>query len=578
MSTKDLVATYGMIQNYKNQPTNKWLALAEFIDNSISSWLVNKDSTNNNLNGLEISIVFDQENKSIFIIDNANGMDADELVNSLQPSDTQGKSELKYNQYGVGMKLGIFWYGEDAKIYSKKHGIENYTELCTSKHDSNEKVTVVSEKSRDDLIPYDSGTYIKIEKIYRNRIWKKDDFNLIIRALGWRYGKLLMDQKQGIPGMQIWVTHKTSDKKIRDKKEDYVTPYSIKPLTIESFKEVLRKKERFNFIKFQNEYMQEIENLMFQHPNNELLLEFCRKLKNNEPLISEEEIIWWNCGERVVLKFGIIDITHKSEGYAKICGVTTLHLNRAINHGPNDRDNESKCLSFRVDSSESSGGESTWRRLFGEVNLTGVERPDQNKSRFDWSYEGKEQLDEALRKIWNNLKPLLDLIVGFEKKEKYVMNSPLKNFEDKEKAVEFAKKTLDLNKLYINVEECPETQTDQPCFYLKEYGKKIWIIENEDLHSDFVSLKEDDEKMYVYYNVNHKFWKSFINQNDKEIIEFRGKTIYPLVLLVALCNEELKDRHKSKKSLMFFGYDSEPRDFVEIMNVVIKAIESKNEN
>jgi hypothetical protein len=35
-------------------------------------------------------------------------MNEAELEDSMQPNNTKGKSENDYNQYGIGMKLGIF--------------------------------------------------------------------------------------------------------------------------------------------------------------------------------------------------------------------------------------------------------------------------------------------------------------------------------------------------------------------------------------------------------------------------------------------------------------------------------------
>lgn len=573
MSTKNLVATYGMIQNYKNERTNKWLTLAEFIDNSISSWIQTKEKEDD-VKGLKVSIIYDysnSSNKKMTIIDNANGMDDEELVNSLQPSDTKGKSEMKYNQYGVGMKLGIFWNGADVEIYSKKNGVENFTELKTSKKSLDEAVSVESRWSNEGVVPHESGTLIKIENVYPNRVLKQNDFDLIKEALGWRYKKLLCDQENNIPGMEIWLIIKNSDKKGQTK-EELVKPFSIKPFTLESFVERRKLDNNFDNIKFQSEYLEDINKLERENSDNKLLLEFCEKLKNNQPLVSSVNIFWKNLDKSAELKFGIINSIH-NKSYQKVCGVTTFHLHRAINHGPNDKNNESRCIYFNANSqsSLSSGANPTWRRLFGEINLTGLEKPDQNKSRFDWSVDGEENFYKELDTIWKNLTPLLNLIIEWEKKFKII--SIMKTIEEKENIANYSKKSLDIEKLDISVESCPETNDDEPCFFLKDLGKKIWIIESQD--KDFVFVNEkNDEEMYVYYNINHRFWRSFIFEKEKDKI--RGESIYPLILLIALCNDSLEK--KSKNCLDFFDIEEKPKNFIEIMNIVVKAIESKDEN
>ncbi len=578
MSTKNLVATYGMIQNYKNERTNKWLTLAEFIDNSISSWIQTKEKEDD-VKGLKVSIIYDYSNpsnKKMIIIDNANGMDDEELVNSLQPSDTKGKSEMKYNQYGVGMKLGIFWNGADVEIYSKKNGVENFTELKTSKKSLDEAVSVESRWSNEGVVPHESGTLIKIENVYPNRVLKQNDFDLIKEALGWRYKKLLCDQENNTPGMEIWLIIKNPDKKGKSK-EELVKPFSIKPFTLESFVERRKLDNNFDNIKFQSEYLEDInklerENSDKENSGNKLLLEFCEKLKNNQPLVSSVNIFWKNLDKSAELKFGIINSIH-NKSYQKVCGVTTFHLHRAINHGPNDKNNESRCIYFNANSqsSLSSGANPTWRRLFGEINLTGLEKPDQNKSRFDWSVDGEENFYKELETIWKSLMPLLNLIIEWEKKFKII--SIMKTIEEKENIANYSKKSLDIEKLDISVESCPETNDDEPCFFLKDLGKKIWIIESQD--KDFVFVNEkNDEEMYVYYNINHRFWRSFIFEKEKDKI--RGESIYPLILLIALCNDSLEK--KSKNCLDFFDIEEKPKNFIEIMNIVVKAIESKDEN
>lgn len=573
--SKKLVATYGMIKNYKNEVSNKWLALSEFIDNSISSW---KGNSKDNAIGLEISIEFDgtnKDNKKLIIEDNANAMDKNTLEEAMQPSDTRGKSDKKYNQYGVGMKLGIFWYGEDGIVYSKENNSKEYfVELRTSSKNLSEEVIVDAKKSYDNVVKYNSGTTVIIEKIYDNRWLKTDDLIAIKDALGWRYRNLLEDKKNNKSGMRISLYQKVNDNRTKNgNRPIFVEPFFIKPFVLKNFVNFYRTKKNFDFIRFINRYENDINNLINSSKSNSILVEFCQKLVNNEPLESSIQIPWKDYDKPAILKFGIIDSTSENQSgkLGKINGVTTFHLDRAINHGPNTGANNS-CIPFNKNAGISfSSGDPTWRRLFGEINLTGFEIPDQNKSNFIWSYDGEEKLNDELYKIWNSLKDLLATIIKWEDLK---ITETITSEKDKKDLVNYSKDSLDLKKITPKIEYCESTKNNEPCYTLEEENKNIWIL--EDIRDELIKIShKDSENVYVSFNPNHKFWKPFID--NKETLEFRGNSVYPLVLLVALCGIYLEDKLFFKNG--FFSYDEEKdlKNFEDIVNLVVKTIESKNE-
>ncbi|MBD5445942.1 MAG: hypothetical protein HDR31_01340 [Mycoplasma sp.] len=576
--SKKLFATYGIYKSYRNTPSNKWLALSEFIDNSISSWnSYSKDNYENiNVEGLEISIIFDgtdEKNKKLYVRDNANAMNKNYLEDVLKLSDTKGKNDKQYNQHGVGMKLGIFWYGEDGIIYSKqKNSKEYFVELRTSSeyNDPGADVEVESKKSFENIVKYDSGTTIIVEKIYDNRWLKTNDLTEIADALGWRYRELLIDKESDRHGMKISLFQKVNDNRTKNgNKEIIVKPFFVNSFTFNSFVEHHKKKKNFDFETFKSRYSNDIETLIKENKSNDIILEFCEKLKNNQPLESVKEIEWEGCDKPAILKFGIINSEYENK-LGKLNGLTTFHLNRAINHGPNNAESNS-CIPFsNKDQIYSSSGDPTWRRLYGEINLTGYEKPDQNKSRFDWSYNGEENLREQLAKIWNDLKDLLKLIVNWEK---ILITNQITNAKDKEKLINFSKGSLDLNKIYPRLENCEITEEKEPCFYIEEEDKNIWILEN--INSELINIDAQDEKnVYVHFNANHKFWKPFID--SKDTLEYRGNSIYPLILLVALCGMYLDYENYFKGGFLSFD-DKEKRYFDDVVDLVVKTIESKNE-
>ncbi len=111
--------------NYK-----AWYAVAEFVDNSIQSYVANRDKLRA-LHGdafkLRIKVFLDQQNKLIEISDNAAGIKAADYPRAFRPAevpiDRSGLSE-----FGMGMKTGACWFTHTWSVRSKALG-ENVERL-----------------------------------------------------------------------------------------------------------------------------------------------------------------------------------------------------------------------------------------------------------------------------------------------------------------------------------------------------------------------------------------------------------------------------------------------------------------
>ena len=113
-----------LLLGYRNHGYKIWYALAELVDNSISSFRISKK------NGLiahdvrlNVSIRFDEENRVITVTDNAGGISSDRLEAAL----TAGKrpddlSDL--NQFGFGLKAAGFWFGSRLIIQTRPAGTD----------------------------------------------------------------------------------------------------------------------------------------------------------------------------------------------------------------------------------------------------------------------------------------------------------------------------------------------------------------------------------------------------------------------------------------------------------------------
>jgi Histidine kinase-, DNA gyrase B-, and HSP90-like ATPase len=115
-----------ILRSYKRLPYTAWHALAEFVDNSTQSYFDHRDELDAAYaaegSELEVSIIFDREGTGLFrISDNAMGMDRAELTRALRvghpPDNPTGRS-----RYGLGMKMGACWYGNQWSVITKKLG------------------------------------------------------------------------------------------------------------------------------------------------------------------------------------------------------------------------------------------------------------------------------------------------------------------------------------------------------------------------------------------------------------------------------------------------------------------------
>ena len=112
------------ITSYRRLAYTPWHALAEFVDNSTQSYFDNKGALDQQMQEedekvLTVSIVYDNKNDQLRVVDNAMGMALDELERSLHvarpPVNTSGRSK-----YGMGMKTAACWIGNKWTITTKK--------------------------------------------------------------------------------------------------------------------------------------------------------------------------------------------------------------------------------------------------------------------------------------------------------------------------------------------------------------------------------------------------------------------------------------------------------------------------
>ena len=117
-----------IIRSYKRLSYTAWHAIAEFVDNSIQSYLNNRNQLGplyaESGQPLTVRITYSQtDGGGLVINDNAMGMSQEELMNALRigraPEITSGLSE-----FGMGLKTAACWFGNRWELKTKKLGLE----------------------------------------------------------------------------------------------------------------------------------------------------------------------------------------------------------------------------------------------------------------------------------------------------------------------------------------------------------------------------------------------------------------------------------------------------------------------
>lgn len=109
------VGVYGMFPSFNYKP---WLALAEFLDNSISSFQANRQRLVA-LHGpdfkLRLMVNYDPDTNSLVIRDNACGIDAERFADAFALA--RPPEDLRYiSRYGVGMKAAACWFARNWSV------------------------------------------------------------------------------------------------------------------------------------------------------------------------------------------------------------------------------------------------------------------------------------------------------------------------------------------------------------------------------------------------------------------------------------------------------------------------------
>lgn len=104
---------------FRSMSFTPWYALGEFIDNSITSALLNIDALkieHGHDYRLRVTIEFDESQNMLTVSDNAAGIERGDIARAMKTSEPPIDTSRGLSLHGVGMKAAAFWWGRTLEL------------------------------------------------------------------------------------------------------------------------------------------------------------------------------------------------------------------------------------------------------------------------------------------------------------------------------------------------------------------------------------------------------------------------------------------------------------------------------
>lgn len=203
---------------YRDLDYDMWYAISEFIDNSLHSYLENKNKLNQlGVNRCETNILIDINDEGeeyIIIEDNAGGINSNDFERLLSIGIPKGKSEFQLSEFGMGMKTSSIWLGNlieiETKNFEEKVAYKITIDIsCIGTDKSEVNIVKVLDSS---LIP--GYTKIKISKLNRRVKNKSKKISISLASIYKKFiesGDLNIVYQDLSLTPQVYSLEKTSD-------------------------------------------------------------------------------------------------------------------------------------------------------------------------------------------------------------------------------------------------------------------------------------------------------------------------------------------------------------------------------
>ena len=158
-----------ILSGYQRESYKPETAIAEFVDNSTASYYLNRKEIEQLYPDfvLEISIRYDSFRKTLYVDDNAWGMDKETFKDALTIA-KKPKVQGGRNEYGMGLKKAASWFGKNWSVETKGYGqLSSYNSTIDIDDLQFNKSNEVNVESKPAAFT-DHYTRIKINKLCRN--------------------------------------------------------------------------------------------------------------------------------------------------------------------------------------------------------------------------------------------------------------------------------------------------------------------------------------------------------------------------------------------------------------------------
>ena len=112
---------------YRRLSYRPWYAIAEFVDNSTQNYADHKAALQQQFREerkpglLRIEVTYDPDRNTLTVIDNANGMNIEELTRAVV-LDSPPANRLGRSEFGMGLKTAACWFGSTWTIHTSRLG------------------------------------------------------------------------------------------------------------------------------------------------------------------------------------------------------------------------------------------------------------------------------------------------------------------------------------------------------------------------------------------------------------------------------------------------------------------------
>ena len=111
-----------VLKRYADLAYDEWYALAEFVDNSLHSFLINKEDLKQK--GIEkclVNIGVINSGNTISVVDFSGGIHEDDFEKLLTLGRPKEKAKNQLSEFGMGMKTAGIWLGNKIEIETKSY-------------------------------------------------------------------------------------------------------------------------------------------------------------------------------------------------------------------------------------------------------------------------------------------------------------------------------------------------------------------------------------------------------------------------------------------------------------------------